>query len=730
MKAMVAALLTAFMVLGAMAITPMQVQANEIGAPTGLSVSANTISWQPVANAAHYQVSIDGGATWSANISGTSFNLAPFIDSNGLANGEVVNVTVRAHHQNDHMVANTASHNWTVYVTTGSGTDTGQIAAPTNVRMDGNTLRWDAVTDNRVQSFGIFVGEIRVATATSNFWGVDFNLSQIIEGQSIQLSVVAEGGTNHANSPRSAAVSWVVTNAGLGAGPTISVTAEGLLTWTGAGAQIVRVYRGGTAFHTTTTAVTSIDLASINLGTGSHQVAIRFLDSAGANATNLSNSVNVNLTGQLPAPTGLTVSAGTLTWTAVPNAVGYRVYVGGTQRTPQNITGTSFNLATLNLASGNHNVQVRAIGNPPATQNSALSTGINFTPGAVATPTNVSITGTTLSWTAVSNAVGYRIYVDGTARTTGTEITATNFNLATLNLAVGTYEVQVRALGNGTTTHNSNLTDAIDFAVTVIQLEAPTGVNVQGTVLHWTAVTGARGYVIYIGGAVHSAPTTATHFALGALNLSVGHHNVQVRAMGDGEATQNSPLSTAVQFSVGATLPPTGDQPSLWARDMVTTAVGHGLVPQHLRSSFTQATTRAEFAALATALYETVMGYEIVGRVQFNDTNDPNVQKMGYMGVVLGIGYGNFAPNSPLTREQAATMIARLADAMGRPLAMTPAQFPDNASIAPWAIVQVGQMQGSGIMVGADEGRFMPQGPYTREQSIVTLLRLFDIVTR
>jgi hypothetical protein len=162
---------------------------------------------------------------------------------------------------------------------------------------------------------------------------------------------------------------------------------------------------------------------------------------------------------------------------------------------------------------------------------------------------------------------------------------------------------------------------------------------------------------------------------------------------------------------------------------MVNTAVSAGLVPMHLRYSFTQATTRAEFAALSVALYETVMGHEIVGRAHFNDTTDVNVQKMGHLGVVLGVGGGNFAPNSPLTREQAATMIARLAEAMDHPLPAVAAAFPDNADIAPWAIVQVGQMQASGIMVGADGGRFMPQGPYTREQSIVTLLRLFDIVT-
>ena len=168
--------------------------------------------------------------------------------------------------------------------------------------------------------------------------------------------------------------------------------------------------------------------------------------------------------------------------------------------------------------------------------------------------------------------------------------------------------------------------------------------------------------------------------------------------------------------------------PSVWAQEMVNTAIENNLVPQHLQSHYTQATTRAEFTALAVALYESVMGYEITGRMQFDDTDDVNVQKMGALGVVLGVGGGNFAPNDTLTREQAAVILARLANAMDKPLPEDAASFNDNASIAPWAIVQVGQMQAAGIMDGVGGGMFEPQGPYTREQSIVTLLRLYEFV--
>jgi hypothetical protein len=126
-------------------------------------------------------------------------------------------------------------------------------------------------------------------------------------------------------------------------------------------------------------------------------------------------------------------------------------------------------------------------------------------------------------------------------------------------------------------------------------------------------------------------------------------------------------------------------------------------------------------------LYENVFG-EIQGRVSFADTNDVNAEKMAYLGVLQGVGGNRFAPNDRLTREQAATILARLADAMGNPLPGYNPTFADNASISSWAIQSVGQLQRSGIMGGITGNRFDPQGQYTREQSIVTILRLSDLL--
>ena len=173
---------------------------------------------------------------------------------------------------------------------------------------------------------------------------------------------------------------------------------------------------------------------------------------------------------------------------------------------------------------------------------------------------------------------------------------------------------------------------------------------------------------------------------------------------------------------------PVGDQPSSWAQEQVSAAINAGLVPDSLQSKYTQTATRAEFCALAVELYETVTGSEITQRATFSDTSDVNVQKMAGIGVIGGVGNNQFNPSGELTREQAATILVRLADALGSPLPEGTASFADNASISSWALEAVGRAKAGGIMDGTGSNRFSPQGAYTREQSIMTAYRLYEAV--
>lgn len=164
--------------------------------------------------------------------------------------------------------------------------------------------------------------------------------------------------------------------------------------------------------------------------------------------------------------------------------------------------------------------------------------------------------------------------------------------------------------------------------------------------------------------------------------------------------------------------------PSAWAQASVAEAVNLNIVPQNLQKKYNQPITRQEFCQLAANYYELATGSVITARASFNDTNDLAVQKMGGLGIIKGIGGGKFAPDDLLTREQAASILVDMAEKLGGSVAASAPTFADNASISGWAQTKVGQAQASGIMGGVGNNRFDPKGSYTREQSMVTMLRL------
>ena len=198
------------------------------------------------------------------------------------------------------------------------------------------------------------------------------------------------------------------------------------------------------------------------------------------------------------------------------------------------------------------------------------------------------------------------------------------------------------------------------------------------------------------------------------------------------EAPPDEHLEPPVEPQTEPPTEPSLDAPSPWAESQVNRAISAELVPNSLQRNYLRATTRAEFAALAVTLYELVTGTSIdyTGRT-FTDTNDVNALKAAAIGVTTGTGDGTtFNPDFALPREQAATMLSRLASAIGSPLPSHAAAFSDINNASAFAHEAIGQMEATGIMGSASvtEYVFLPKDPYTREQSIVTMMRLYDYV--
>ncbi len=102
------------------------------------------------------------------------------------------------------------------------------------------------------------------------------------------------------------------------------------------------------------------------------------------------------------------------------------------------------------------------------------------------------------------------------------------------------------------------------------------------------------------------------------------------------------------------------------------------------------------------------------------------------LGIVNGRGDGIFGPEDPITRQEAAAMLARVyriyaqadpaAGPEGSDLALT---FSDSDRVSPWARPAVALLAKAQVMRGIGENRFAPSAFCTREQGYCALVRLF-----
>lgn len=175
---------------------------------------------------------------------------------------------------------------------------------------------------------------------------------------------------------------------------------------------------------------------------------------------------------------------------------------------------------------------------------------------------------------------------------------------------------------------------------------------------------------------------------------------------------------------------------STWAQTYVDTAETSGFIPtETLGNDYTESITRAEFAALAVQTYETISGSEVTYTDStFADcTGNEAVSKAYALGILAGYNSADITsdirvgPDNLITREQAATMLARLSEKLGKPMtAADSLPFTDN--IADWAYENVAKVYDAGVMAGTSATTFSGSANYTIEQSVVTMVRIAEFV--
>ena len=211
-------------------------------------------------------------------------------------------------------------------------------------------------------------------------------------------------------------------------------------------------------------------------------------------------------------------------------------------------------------------------------------------------------------------------------------------------------------------------------------------------------------------------------FRLDTAALATGSHTVAV-TFSDG-ATK----SYTFQTTAPAILASNNAQVDGWAKDQVNEAIASGLVAAGLGEDYRVNITRAQFAATTVKLYEAMSGERVPAAAEnpFTDTSDPVILQAAELGFVYGITDDTFAPDSLVTREQAAAMLSRVYTKLGGELpAVEATTFDDDGSVSDWARDAVAFMSDKGIVSGMGDNCFDPQGSASIEQALSIVLRMF-----
>lgn len=176
-------------------------------------------------------------------------------------------------------------------------------------------------------------------------------------------------------------------------------------------------------------------------------------------------------------------------------------------------------------------------------------------------------------------------------------------------------------------------------------------------------------------------------------------------------------------------------KPSLWADAELKRAYALDVAPYQLKDKlvYTDDMTREMFCDILASMLELKDKMPSEGGISFTDTNNQNVQLLGGAGIISGYDDGSFHPQSSITREEAAMLLYKTAQYIGcddfyEDYRLSSYLYADENDIGDWAKEAVYQMNKISVMTGVDNDRFAPRDNYTNEQSIATILRLYDAV--
>jgi len=166
-----------------------------------------------------------------------------------------------------------------------------------------------------------------------------------------------------------------------------------------------------------------------------------------------------------------------------------------------------------------------------------------------------------------------------------------------------------------------------------------------------------------------------------------------------------------------------------WAKDSIETLAGADIVAgvDGTRFEPDRAVTRAEFASLlikALSLQIQSGTSHPFRDVRAGEWYSKAVAAAHTAGLVTGYGDGTFRPDSTITREEVAAMLAR---AMKLQTTEQKLAFTDSDKISSWARASVAAAASQSLIGGFPDGTFQPDATASRAQCAVMVYRMLTI---
>lgn len=183
-----------------------------------------------------------------------------------------------------------------------------------------------------------------------------------------------------------------------------------------------------------------------------------------------------------------------------------------------------------------------------------------------------------------------------------------------------------------------------------------------------------------------------------------------------------------------ADIPFTDVSEDAWYYDAVVYAYQNKLFSGMSETTFGPNITMSR-AMFVQVLYSMAGKPEVSGAMPFTDVDADDwyydaVKWAAQNGIAAGTGAGKFSPNANVTREQAAALMKKVAENMGKDTSARAdlSKYTDAGQISSWAKDAVSWAAASGIMTGTSATTLSPRSNATRAQVAQIMMRFHETV--